>query len=248
MKRQTFAGCDRAKFLSFTLIELLVVIAIIAILAAMLLPALSAARERARAANCIGNLKQVGVHYALYAGDNDDYIPYIYAKTGWGYFATDMIRNGGGLDSYNGPGLLYRNGYIDDKTCRVLYCPNAMGSALTGEYGNPTYGMANKPTTMSIGYLFRSLQAYIGADGIYENSKCGQRLTDLLSKGVTRALMWDHGCYFTAQRPIGHGGSSYNVLYGDLHVDNVQCKKDEFKADGREKLADFIKFVDIGAE
>jgi len=60
----------------FTLVELLVVVAIIAVLVAILLPALAAAREQARVAQCQSKLRQQGVGFSLYNGEHNDFMPY----------------------------------------------------------------------------------------------------------------------------------------------------------------------------
>jgi len=71
MRPQKSAQPSRGNGAAFTLMELLVVIAIIAILAALLLPALSRAKQKAQGSQCISNLKQLGVAWIMYAQDNN---------------------------------------------------------------------------------------------------------------------------------------------------------------------------------
>lgn len=70
MKNQMFQGGRTPAALAFTLIELLVVIAIIAILAALLLPALTQAKQKAQGVYCMNNEKQLALAWKMYADDN----------------------------------------------------------------------------------------------------------------------------------------------------------------------------------
>ena len=123
--------------MGFTLIELLVVIAILAILAAMLLPALSTAKEKARSIYCRSNLRQIGIGLTMYSDDNQGkLIPAEY-----------NTRKGAPADD-GWPTILYNHRYLAAPTTSGYYKVALSGSVFRCPSGSPKVYSFN-PTSRS---------------------------------------------------------------------------------------------------
>ena len=120
----------------FTLIELLVVIAIIAILAGMLMPALSQARERGRAINCVSNGRELGKVYLFYGDDYNNYLPCLNNLGGDGAINSD----GGSVSAKNWLNDIVKQYLgrlkVSDEPYALLFCPSETERAdITTNYG-----------------------------------------------------------------------------------------------------------------
>lgn len=197
--------------MAFSLLELLIVISIITILAALLLPALSTVRLKAKSIQCMNNLKQINLAINMYSNDNQGwFVPTKASTSTWVYWYMILGQNG----------YIATNSYASASTMdtgkTILHCPSAsLGeSSGFGVYYALNNYFCNVPTATSPGYTFLQIHkvkypslSVICADGY------GTISPDYKNSTPSYYVYWRHP------------GANADFLFADGHIQPVSLIK-----------------------
>jgi prepilin-type N-terminal cleavage/methylation domain-containing protein/prepilin-type processing-associated H-X9-DG protein len=189
---------------AFTLIELLVVIAVIAVLAALLFPVFVKARERAKSAHCMSNLRQIGAAVGAYLSDWDEVYP-------WAYTGDSVVKHKEDRPSF----YQVMSAYVTDKL--VWQCPSDVGEIFLNDplgwnYQTPPYYSDNWAMS-SYDYLGVGWSDYLGRIGGYPATRVKRPSQAVLSPENRPWHDRDR-----AGQDLYNSPGLANVLYCDGHV------------------------------
>ncbi|HOV21631.1 MAG TPA: DUF1559 domain-containing protein [bacterium] len=226
------------------MIELLVVIAIIAILAAMLLPALSQAREKARQTSCMNNLKQLGLAVQMYANDYDDWLPL--AVNSGGYFVWSCTWVGELMPYLGAPagqGYEVWSGWtakVPRNIKKLFICPSGEKErviSVGGVSGGPNYGYNSWVGRYGDVYQYPSNSRYcpkkLNRVRKPERAFLIADANSTYNKSNNYQFLFISYVMFDAETPYFHyrHNNGANILYVDGHVEWNSKAKIESKRD-----------------
>lgn len=203
----------------FTLIELLVVIAVIAVLVALLLPALSTAKEQARSASCKNHLHQIGLALQMYVQERGWYPPLAETSPNslcfdklYSYHPVSWTNTAWNCPAYIAEGGIVSRGMVDTNSIGISYAYNFLGVA-TGYPGCPQsiyqlqlgLGQAHRYPTKDL-RVFVPSEMYAVADARSMTTTHG------VIAGCVKMGLWS----MNNEAPPPHG-QGYNILFCDGH-------------------------------
>jgi len=203
---------------AFTLIELLVVIAIIAILAAILFPVFARARENARRASCMSNLKQIALGFTMYSQDYDEKFPSIGNGT---LYSSATVPE---VPALNYNGSQWYKSWVSDiypyvKNSQIYLCPSNTKTFMGTNYGLPYY--ASNTSGSQVNYFVNNYPALAS----FQQPSQSLLISEKANGGGTQYILG--GQYYAMAAPHFDGG---NVAFVDGHVKWLKFSQEDLGA------------------